>query len=117
MTTKDRLLWAAIVGAPTAWFVDHVAKWMVTPGAYQTGSRAALRGLSAGTLAIAVVATVIGAVCLRELPHVALEGAEHVTARRRRFLAISALVLGLGSALLILGNAIPTFLLEPGQEP
>jgi hypothetical protein len=109
--TRD---WFAITAGPLAWFAAHVASWMIVPGAHEAGRLAALRAIHAGALVIAAIA---GATALGRLRALYRVPPADRTLQRARFLAASGVALSALSILLVLGLALPTFLLPPGAEP
>lgn len=96
---RSPVLWAAAVAAPLAWFVQLTVGYGLVPPAHVDRRDGALVALSAGCLAVALIAAVIGLI------------------RRRSTLGAAALVLGLGFALLIAGTSLPLWLLGAGAEP
>jgi uncharacterized membrane protein len=98
--TRDRWLWIAAFTGPLMWFLDLVTSWMATPGAYQHKPSIAIHVISA----ISVIAT--GAAGIYAWRH-----------RRTGFIAQCAVFLAAFSLLVILGMAVPKWILSPGAEP
>jgi hypothetical protein len=109
--TRD---WIAAAAGPIAWFSALVASWMLAPAAHEAGSLGPLYAIDAAALVVAVAA---GAVAmgrvrrLRRLP----PGDRRV--QRDHFVAVSAVALSALSIVLVIGLALPNFLLLPGAEP
>jgi hypothetical protein len=98
--SKDRWIWIAAFTGPLAWFFDLLASWMATPGAYQHKPSLAIHIISAAS----ILATAIAG----------------LYAWRRRhdgFVAQCAVFLAAFSLLVILGMAVPKWILPPGAEP
>jgi hypothetical protein len=100
--------WTAAVAGPLAWFVQLAVGWALVPPAGQGGREGALTVLSLAAFAVAVLAALAGGVLVR-----ASDPGHHA----RRFVALSAFILGLLSALLIACTALPIWLLGAGAEP
>lgn len=94
-----------LVAAPLAWFVDLVAKWMIVPGAHEPGGERALYAITGGALVVAIAAAVVSGFEVRRVRGHA------------RFVAEAAVVLSIVSIVLIVATAVPTLILEPGDEP
>ena len=109
--TRD---WFAVAAGPVAWFCAHVASWMLAPGAHEAGSVAGLCVIDAVALAIAVLAGVLALGRIRALRDAS---PDDPTASRAGFLARSGLGLSALSIVLIVGLALPVFLIAPGAEP
>jgi hypothetical protein len=110
---RDIWLTIGVVLAPTAWLTLLVCAYWAVPGAHEPGRQWLLRGLHGGAVLVAIVALVI---CVRELKLSVGNGNEMVV-QRRRFMAIAGIAITALSLLVILGMAVPTFLLWPGAEP
>ena len=96
----DRVVWIAAFAGPLAWFFDLTASWILTPGAYNHRP----------ALSIHVISIVCALVA----------GAAGIVAWRRRdqgFVAHMAVFLAAFSLLVILGMAVPKWMLAPGAEP
>jgi hypothetical protein len=106
--------WIFAAAGPLAWFIAHVASWMLTPGAHETAGLAALYAIDAAALVVAVTAGAGALGRLRSLGRAA-PADRHV--QRARFLALSGLGLSGMSIVLIIGLAAPYLLLLPGAEP
>jgi hypothetical protein len=100
MMSKDRVLWIAAFAGPLAWFTDLVASWMLTPGAYQHRPALSIHVIS---ILCAAVAAGAGVVAFRR--------------RSEGVLAYAALALAAFSLLVIVGMAVPKWMLAPGAEP
>jgi hypothetical protein len=99
--TRD---WIVLAAGPLAWFAALVADWMLTPGAHEAGSVAALYAIDAAALVVALVACALAARRLRaNAPD--------------RFVVVAGLGIAALSAVLVIGLAIPLVLLLPGAEP
>lgn len=98
--TKDPWMWLAAFAGPLAWFVDLVASWMLTPGAY----------LHTSALGIHVMTVIAVAACVLAIVY----AARH---RDQGFIAHVALFLAVFSLLVILAMAVPKWMLAPGAEP
>jgi formate hydrogenlyase subunit 3/multisubunit Na+/H+ antiporter MnhD subunit len=109
--TRD---WFAVVAGPVAWFIAHVASWMLVPGAHDAGSLTGIYLVDLAALAIAGIAAALAAGRLRML-----RGApeDDRRAQRARFLATSGLALSALSIVLVVGLTLPLVLLVPGAEP
>jgi hypothetical protein len=101
--------WLALFAGPVAWFCAHVASWMLGPPAHEKHSLGAIYTIDAIALVIAIVAAASALLRWR-----ALRGTDR---GRDRFLAVSGVALSALSILLIVGIALPDFLLIPGAEP
>jgi hypothetical protein len=106
--------WFAVFAGPMAWFAAHAASWLLVPGAHEAGDLAALYAIDAIALAIAVAASMIALGRTRALLR---ESPADRRVQRARFVAISGLALSALSVLLVIGLALPVFLLSPGAEP
>jgi hypothetical protein len=104
----------AVTAGPLAWFIAHVASWMLVPGAHEAGSVAALWAIDAAALAVAVVAGVIGLGRVRVLSR---QTPVDRRVQRALFVAASGVALSALSILLVIGLTLPTVLLLPGAEP
>jgi hypothetical protein len=100
MMSKDRLLWAAAFAGPLAWFGDLISSWMLTPGAYQHRPSLSIHVI---TVIAALVAAGAGVVAWQK--------------RDQGTVARAALFLAMFSLLVILGMAVPKWMLAPGAEP
>ena len=109
--TRD---WLAIVAGPLAWFCAHIASWMLAPPAYERGSLVGIYLIDLVALAIAIAA---GALALGRIRALRRTVPGDARTRRSWFLAASGLRLSALSILLVLGLALPMFLLAPGAEP
>jgi hypothetical protein len=109
--TRD---WFSVAAGPLAWFAAHVASWMIVPGAHEAGRLAMLRTIDAVALAIASIA---GALALARFRALYRLSPADPRVQRARFLAASGVALSALSVVLVLGLALPTFLLLPGAEP
>jgi hypothetical protein len=109
--TRD---WIAAAAGPIAWFACHVASWMLAPPAHETGSVAPLLAIDAVALAVAIAA---GVVALRRARSLYRTPPVDRAVQRARFVAISGVALSALSIILMIGLALPTFLLLPGAEP
>lgn len=98
--SKDRVLWVAAFAGPIAWFVDLVASWMLTPGAYNHRPAYSIHAMS---IICALVAAAAGVVAWHK--------------RDQGFVARVALFLAAFSLLVIIGMAVPKWMLSPGAEP
>jgi hypothetical protein len=110
---RDLLLVVALVAAPLAWFVQLTVGWALVPPAHHGGREITLTVISAVCLAVALGAAVIGYLRVRELPSVT--GDASLTGVR--LLAVAALVVGAGMALLVICTALPIWMLGAGAEP
>lgn len=110
----DTKIWSAATAGPAAWLVLLLVSWVLTPGAHEAGRVPVLRALHVLALVITAIAALIA---WRE--HRRLQGidSDDDIIQRQRFLARFALILGAASILLVIGSAIPTFMLLPGSEP
>jgi thiol:disulfide interchange protein len=106
--------WVTMIAGPMAWFVALVASWVVTPPAHESGRLEALRAMNLVALAIAIIACALAVMRVRALSR--LTPADR-HAQRARFVAGCAVALSALSILLVIGLALPTFLLVPGAEP
>jgi hypothetical protein len=106
--------WFIVVAGPMAWFVGLVASWIVTPPAHESGRLAALRAIDLAALAIAIIACALAVMRVRALSRVPAAD-RHV--QRARFVAGCGVALSALSILLVIGLALPTFLLVAGAEP
>jgi hypothetical protein len=109
--TRD---WFAVLAGPLAWFVAHVASWMLVPGAHEAGPLAALYVIDAAALAISLTSGALALGRIRTLRRVAEPDRR---AQRARFLATGGLALSALSVLLVVGLTLPLVLLVPGAEP
>jgi hypothetical protein len=109
--TRD---WIAAAAGPLAWFASHVASWMLAPPAHDKGDVAPLLTVDAAALAIAIAAGIVAWRRVRSLHHTPPVDRR---LQRARFLAVSGVALAALSILLVLGLALPIFLLLPGAEP
>ena len=109
--TRD---WICVLAGPLAWFIAHVASWMLAPGAHETAGLAGLYAVDAAALVISVAAGLAAAARLRGLGRVAPVDR---AAQRARFLAASGLGLSAISILLMIGLVLPNILLGSGAEP
>jgi hypothetical protein len=98
--SKDRVLWIAAFAGPLAWFCDLVASWMLTPGAYNHRPAVSIHVISIVCALIAASAAVIA-----------------WKKRDQGFVARAALGLAVFSLLVIIGMAVPKWMLAPGAEP
>jgi len=96
----DRVVWVAAFAGPLAWFLDLVASWMLTPGAYNHRDAISIHVIS---VLSALVAAAAGIVAWRR--------------REQGFVAHAAVFLAAFSLLVILGMAVPKWMLAPGAEP
>lgn len=107
MSRRDVTLWLLILAGPAAWALDFNISYAVSPDAHDHESVLDLHLLHAGAFVIAAIAAVLSGGMLRRALQV----------ERTRFMAAAGLGLSVISLLLIIGNAIPTFMLPPGAEP
>lgn len=113
LSRHDIWLGIAAASGPMIWAVLLVASWYVTPGAHERGRAGALQLMH---VAAAIVVIAGGLLALRELRRSAGDLSDTVV-QRRRFVALSAVVLSVLSLVLVIGSAIPAFVLPPGAEP
>jgi hypothetical protein len=106
--------WFAIVAGPLAWFLAHVASWIAVPPAHEAGRLAVLRAIDLAALAIALIAGGIAGRRMRAL--LRITPPDH-SVQRARFVATCGVALSVLSIILVIGLALPTFLLVPGAEP
>ena len=109
--TRD---WVCVLAGPLAWFIAHVASWMLVPGAHDAGDLVALYAIDAAALAIAVAASVAALSRLRSLRRTPTSDRR---VQRAQFLALSGLGLSGISIVLVIGLVLPNVLLLPGAEP
>jgi hypothetical protein len=109
--TRD---WVFAAAGPLAWFIAHVASWMLAPGAHETAGLAALYAIDAAAFIVAVTAGAGALVRLRSLSRVAPADRR---VQRARFVALSGLGLSGMSIVLVIALALPHLLLLPGAEP
>lgn len=105
---------ARLFAGPAAWFVAHVASWMLAPPAHETGGRGAIWAIDAAALAVAVLA---GLGALARLRRLAAAAPVDRQVQSARFLAGAGVAVSALSILLMIGLVLPTFLLVPGAEP
>jgi putative flippase GtrA len=98
--THNRWLWIAAFTGPLAWFLDLVASWMATPGAYRHEPSLSIHVISV----VSILATLAA-------------GIYAFRHRREGFVAQCAMFLAAFSLLVILGMAVPKWILPPGAEP
>ena len=106
MTHKS--VWIAAFAAPLAWFTDLVVSYASTPPAYRHGLATTSYAVSFGSAVIAAVSAIVLGLYQRRAP---------VWECRTRFVARTGFWISLLSLLLVVGMAIPNFLLAPGAEP
>jgi hypothetical protein len=106
--------WFAVAAGPLAWFIAHVASWMLVPGAHETGSLAAVYVIDAVAIAVSAVA---GAIALGRVRALRRDPPAGRGAERMRFVAASGVALSALSILLVIGLTLPVVLLIPGAEP
>jgi hypothetical protein len=110
---RDIWLTIGLVLAPTTWLTLLVCAYWAVPGAHEPGRQWMLRALHGGAALIAIASLII---CLREVKQSVGDGNDMVV-QRRRFMALAGVAITAISLLVILGMAVPTFLLWPGAEP
>jgi hypothetical protein len=110
---RDVRLAIAVLLAPTVWFALLVLAYWASPPAHEPGRIWVLRGLHVGALVLVLVGL---GLCIREL--LATTGdADDTIVQRKRFLAIGGVAVALFMVVLVVGMAVPTFMLWTGAEP
>jgi hypothetical protein len=110
---RDTWLTIGTMLAPVTWLTLLVAAYWAVPPAHEAGHQWRLRGLHAGAAVIAIAAI---AICYRELK-LSIGDGNLALVQRRRFMALVGIAISALSLLVILGMAVPTFLLWTGAEP
>jgi hypothetical protein len=109
MPWRDRLLWVALGAGPLAVTLDLVLSWMLAPGSHEKDDITPLWVLTACALVIAAGG---GVLAWSQLPKTPPDPEE-----RPRFMALAGIALALFCVLVVLGLAVPKWLLTPGMEP
>jgi hypothetical protein len=111
-TNRNRLLWIAILTAPTIWFAHLSVSFLLVPPSCDHGVRWPLHLASAIAIAISIASGLIAAHLLRALPPA--NDRSSWTLARMRFMAR----LGIGSALfftvVLVASSLPNFLSDCG---
>lgn len=110
---RDHWLLLAISAPPVVWFALLSLAYWAVPGAHEPGRLWLLRGMHIGASLLVVIAL---ALIAREIRLTTGDGND-VVVQRRRFLAIAGFALGALVLLVIIGMAVPTFMLWTGAEP
>jgi hypothetical protein len=106
--TSHKTVWIAALAAPLAWFCDLVISYASTPPAYRHGLATMSYAVSLSSAVIVLLSAIVLGMYLRRAP---------VWECRTRFVARAGLWISLLSLVLVVGMAIPNFLLAPGAEP
>lgn len=110
---RDVMLWVALSLGPLAWFALLALAYWWTPGAHELGRTTLLRA----TAGVAAVFPIVSALLSVREMKLSRGDQNEATLQRRRFLALGAFVFSVLFLLLILGTAVPMFMLGPGAEP
>ena len=112
-TVRDAWIGVGLALAPVTQFALLVIAYYVTPGAHEAGRNWTLRFIHLGALLLTLASL---AISTRELFLTTGDAGDSVI-QRRRFLAICGIALSAFMTLLVIGQAVPTFLLWTGAEP
>jgi hypothetical protein len=105
------LLWFAVLAGPAALFANQFAGYALVKWACGSGHTCVLTGIDIAMLGLALAAAWVGWTCRERLPDATEFGGRIID--RSYFLAIVGIGLGLISALLIVMQGYPHFLLSP----
>lgn len=107
------LLWTSVLTGPSMWSIGLLVKYLMVHWACESGHQSALLIPAIVTFIGAISSAALGNRMLKEIDTAFEKPAVDVypSVGRRRFMAISGIVLSLISALGILAQAIPPFVI------
>lgn len=112
-TVRDAWIGVGLFLAPATQFALLVVAYYVTPGAHEYGRQWTLRLIHLGALVLTLASL---AISVRELMLTVGDATGSIN-QRRRFLALCGIALSALMTLLVIGQAVPTFMLWTGAEP
>jgi hypothetical protein len=112
---RDIELWIGLFAGPLAWSLDLGLSYLLVWPARASGRTAAIHLVGAVALAITAAGAVASWIAWRRVGEAPRGVPEGRVRSRSRFMALAGLVSSAFFALVILAEAIPVFLLRPGD--
>lgn len=109
---REAMLWAGIFAGPSAWSLDLGLSYLLVWHARRTGHAYWLYIVTAAALGLAALGAAFAWKVFGEVRSDTSE-LEGRTRGRARFMALGGLLLSVFSALLIIAEAVPKFILRP----
>ncbi len=104
-------LWLGVFAGPVAWALDETVSYSLAPTACATGEKLPLHLASIAAFALALVGLLAAMAAGRAWRRIDGESAGDPASGRRRFMALSGILLSAGCALTIVALEIPNLVL------